>query len=107
MDLRCSVGGCGRVASDRGYCKIHHDAVVLRGDDPGRLRQVSVMNGEVQCPAVGQWDGANCCALVDGHDGPHENTFGWGGGSHVWGTAEEWREITKSHYRMPKIAERE
>lgn len=29
-----------------------------------------------QCPAVGLWDGANCCALREGHDGPHENAFG-------------------------------
>lgn len=38
-----------------------------------------------QCPMLSFHDGANACALEEGHDGPHENhegslceTYGWG-----------------------------
>lgn len=57
-------------------------------------RQVNVSEGETQCPAIAQYDGANCCALVEGHPGQHENHFHDDKGP--WGTFEEWLVIERA-----------
>ena len=63
-----------------------------------KRKHVDVRAGEKQCPAVAQFDGANCCALIEGHDGEHENTFGSTYPNETWGTSEEWAKIQVSHY---------
>ncbi len=99
--LRCAIVGCGRVSSAGGYCPQHHEAVVVRGDDPVRLRHATIAKRDKQCPAVAQYDGANCCALIDGHAGEHENTFGTRNGP--WGTAEEWHAKHAKNYADPAM----
>lgn len=49
-----------------------------------------------QCQMVAQYDGANACALLEGHAEPHVNYFGNEQGP--WGTKEEFAAISRGWY---------
>lgn len=94
-DPRCGVRGCGR--PEEPWCP-QHAAAIAAGDSAERLRQAVQWRGDKQCPALAQYDGANCCALMEGHDGVHQNAHGSSHGT--WGTREEFLAIA-TWYKVP------